>query len=257
MKRLNLTRWTLPSTLLAAIVGLFPEAQAADTVVNVTQTIVLRNAGTYDYKGKIHVWKGQSWNCNGERENGPQILRVEGDNIIVKNFKFVGDGKTMGSRGLGDPIHVTTCGNGQGNQCSRKGPRNVILDGIQGHACEDMITIGSPGASNITVQNSVLRATPQKSAWDKTIQINFGTNIKILNNRFEGGVRCVRFKPRTSGTVQGNTFNGCETAIQVSSNDADVAPMTNGPTTVTVRNNRYNDVKNKVRTLGSQVTIKN
>jgi hypothetical protein len=232
-------------------------ALAADTIVNVTQTIVLNERGrTYDFSGKLHVWKGRNWNCNAEREDGPQILRVEADNITVKNFKFIGDGRTNGSNGLGDPIHVASCGDGQGNLCSRRGPRNVVLDGIQGHACEDMITIGTPGSENITIQNSVLRATPRKASWDKTIQINFGKNIRILNNRFEGGVRCVRFKPNTTGEVRGNTFNGCGTAIQASSNDADIKPMRNGPTVVTVRNNRYVGVGTQVRKIGSQVTIK-
>lgn len=47
----------------------------------------------------------------------------------------------------GDPIHITTCGKGQGNLCSRKGPHNVVLNGIYGHACEDLLTIGTPGAT--------------------------------------------------------------------------------------------------------------
>ncbi len=110
-----------------------------------------------------------------------------------------------------------------------------------------MITIGTPGSEDITIRNSVLRATPSKSSWDKTIQINLGKNIKILNNRFEGGERCVRFKPNTSGEMRGNTFNGCVTAIQASSNDADIQPMRHGPTVVTVKSNRYNGVQNRVR----------
>ncbi len=96
-----------------------PSAHSADTIVRVTRTIVLNERGkTYDFSGKLHVWKGTKWNCNGERESGPEILRIEADNITVKNFKFIGDGKTSGSRGLGEPIHIAGCVEGQGNLCS-------------------------------------------------------------------------------------------------------------------------------------------
>lgn len=118
------------------------------------------------------------------------------------------------------------------------GPRNVTIDGLKGHACEDLITIGSPNASDITVKNSWLKAAPSKSGWDKTIQINFGRDIQILNNVFVGGLRCVRYKPGTNGRVAGNFFDGCETALQASSNDADVEPMKNGPVLVEFENNK-------------------
>ena len=159
--------------------------------VNVTSTIVINKAGVYDYKNVLHIWKGQNWNCTGELENGPQMLRIEVSNVVVKNFAFVGDGKSFGSNSLGDPIHVTTCGAGQGNKCAGS-IANITLDGINGHACEDMITIGTPGGSNITVQNSNLRANPNKKVWDKTIQNNFGKNLSFINNRFIGGARCIR-----------------------------------------------------------------
>jgi hypothetical protein len=41
-----------------------------------------------------------------------------------------------------------------------------------------------------------------------------------------------------------------------SAHSADIAPMKNGPTVVTVKGNRFNGVKNKVRKLGDQVTIR-
>ncbi|MEZ4814982.1 MAG: hypothetical protein R3A80_07235 [Bdellovibrionota bacterium] len=196
---------------------------------SVTSTIVINKAGVYDFKNVLHIWKGKSWSCTAEKENGPQILRIEASDVTVKNFAYIGDGKTHGSKGLGDPIHVASCGSGQGNLCSKKGPKNVVLDNIYGHACEDMITIGTPGGSNITIKDSVLIATPSKSKWDKTIQVNFGKDIKIYDNVFVGGERCVRFKPNTSGEVVDNTFNGCNTAVQMSAKDKDIKPMTNGP----------------------------
>jgi len=217
----------------------------------VTKTIVITKAGTYDFKSVLHIWKGANWNCNAEKENGPQILRIEADNVVVKNFHFIGDGKTKGSNGLGDPIHVTTCGKGQGNLCDRNGPRNVTLDGISGHACEDLITVGSPGARDITIKNSYLKAAPNKSSWDKTIQINFGKNITIHNNVFVGGVRCIRFKPNTTGTVTNNKFHDCGVGLLVSSNDPDVEPMQAGPSTVKIKNNS----NMKTQTKGSQARI--
>ena len=204
---------------------------------NVTETIVIKKPGTYDFKNVLHIWKGQNWNCGADKENGPQILRVEASNVTIRNFAYVGDGKTRGSKGLGDPIHIATCGKGQGNLCSGS-VRNVVLDGIYGHACEDMITIGTPNSENITIQNSVLKANPNKKNWDKTIQVNFGREINIVNNRFVGGVRCVRFKPNTTGTVLDNVFENCSSPIRVTSNDADISPMKNGPSTVEVRRNK-------------------
>lgn len=233
----------LPSELkklkFGAFSGLFKSSRF-NGMKSVSNTIVINKAGTYDFKNVLHVWKGRSWSCNGSKENGPQILRIEASNVVVKNFAFIGDGKTHGSKGLGDPIHITSCGSGQGNTCSKSGPKNVTIDGAFGHACEDMITIGTPGSNNVTIKNSVLIATPSKSAWDKTAQINFGKNINFYDNVFVGGVRCIRYKPQTSGDVEGNTFNGCSTAVQLSAKDADIKPMKNGASSVYLKGNSYN-----------------
>lgn len=220
----------------------------------VTGTIVISKSGTYDFKSVLHIWKGTGWSCSGERENGPQILRIQASNVVVKNFHYVGDGKTEGSKGLGDPVHVATCGRGQGNLCSGR-QSNVVIDGLVGHACEDLLTVGTPGNSNITVRNSYLIATPSKSAWDKTVQVNFGQNITLDNNTFVGGARCIRFKPNTSGTVTNNLFRGCETALLASSNDADISPMKNGPTRVVYKGNRCDGCGRETRTVGSEAKI--
>ncbi len=207
---------------------------------NVSNTIVITKPGVYDFKNVLHIWKGRNWNCTAGKENGPQILRIESSNVTVKNFAYVGDGKTHNSNGLGDPIHIASCGSGQGNKCSRKGPSKVVLERIYGHACEDMITVGTPGSRNITIQKSTLIPVPKKSNWDKIIQINFGTDIRILDNRFLGGKRCVRFKPNTSGMVDGNSFKSCQYAVLLSAKDKDISPMTNGPSSVVLRDNSYN-----------------
>lgn len=222
-----------------AFSGLFNSSKF-NGMKSVSNTIVITKAGVYDFKNVLHVWKGRSWSCNGQKENGPQILRVQASNVTIKNFAFIGDGKTHGSKGLGDPIHIASCGTGQGNGCGKNGPKNVTLDGIYGHACEDMITVGTPGGSNVTIKNSVLIATPSKSAWDKTVQINFGEDIKFYDNVFVGGVRCIRFKPQTTGAVEGNTFNGCSAAVQLSAKDADISPMKNGASSVYLKGNSYN-----------------
>ena len=204
---------------------------------DVSKTIVITKAGTYDFKNVLHVWKGTNHDCDGGKENGPQILRVEASNVVIKNFAYIGDGKTHGSRGLGDPIHITSCGRGQGNTCGSKGPRNVTLDRIYGHACEDMITIGTPGTRNVTIQNSTLIPVPNKGKWDKTIQINFGTDHKILKNKFIGGLRCVRLKPNTSAHIKGNSFSGCKYGVLMSTRDADISPMKDGPSTAYLSGN--------------------
>jgi hypothetical protein len=217
----------------------------------VRETIVIRRAGTYDFKGVLHVWKGKNWNCNADRENGPQILRIEADNVVIKNFHYKGDGKS-GSNGLGDPIHIATCGQGQGNRCPKDGPRNVVLDGIKGHACEDLITIGTPGVRDITIRNSYLVGNR-----DKSVQVNFGQNINFENNTFVGGGACIRYKPRTSGRVRNNTFYKCGAAIRASSNDPDISPMQAGPTTVEVKGNKFINVGTEIQRKGSQVKIIN
>jgi len=227
-----------------------PKEPAHNGEVNVTKTIVINKSGVYDFKNKLHIWKGQNWNCGADKENGPQILRIEADNVTVKNFHFVGDGKTKGSNGLGDPIHITSCGSGQGNKCPSRGPRNVVVDGLSGHACEDMITVGTPNGKDITIQNSYLKANPNKSNWDKTIQVNFGEAIKFYNNDFVGGKFCIRLKPSTSAEVVGNRFYGCRDGVKASANDADISPMKNGTVRVLMRDNKCFDCKNEISTSG-------
>lgn len=219
----------------------------------VRSTIVISAPGSYDFAGLLHVWKGPAGGCE-QKENGPQILRIEADNVVVKNFAFRGDGKD-GSSTLGDPIHVTTCGRGQGNECTRPGPKRVILDGIVGHACEDLLTAASPGGDSITIQNSVLFANPTPSQRDKTLQFNFGKNFVLRGNVFVDGERCTRFKPNTTGLLDGNTFWDCAYPSRISSNDADIAPMRNGPVTLRLKNNAFKRCKTVVSRSGDQAQV--
>lgn len=219
----------------------------------VRSTLVITAPGTYDFSGILHVWKGTAGGC-AQKENGPQILRIESDNVVVKNFAFRGDGKN-GSSTLGDPIHVTTCGRGQGNECARPGPKRVVLDGIVGHACEDLLTAASPGGEHITIQNSVLFANPTASQRDKTIQFNFGQNFVLRNNVFVDGERCTRFKPNTTGLLEGNTFWDCAYPSRISSNDADITPMRNGPVTLRIKNNTFKRCKTAVSRSGDQAKV--
>ncbi len=211
----------------------------------VKNTIVITKPGTYDFKNVLHIWNGRNHDCDAGKENGPQILRIEASNVIIKNFAYVGDGKTHGSSGLGDPIHIASCGRGQGNTCGSNGPKNVTLDRIYGHACEDMITIGTPGTKNVAIQNSTLIPVPNRGKWDKTIQINFGTDHKILNNKFIGGLRCVRLKPNTSAQINGNSFSGCKYGVLMSTKDSDIAPMKDGPSTAFLGSNSGGPVRCK------------
>jgi len=234
---------SIPTANIKPIMGSEPISSFNGTV-NVTSTIVITKPGVYDYKNVLHIWKGQNWNCGGDLENGPQMLRIEVSNVVIKNFAFVGDGKSFGSKGLGDPIHVTTCARGQGNECAGS-IHNVTLDGINGHACEDMITIGTPGGTNITVQNSILRANPNKPMWDKTIQNNFGKNLSFINNRFIGGLRCIRLKPNTGAYIANNEFVNCADPVLATSDDKDIKPMTNGPVVFEMKGNKYSGTNNQ------------
>lgn len=219
----------------------------------VRDTLVITRAGTYDYTGILHIWKGAAGGC-AQKENGPQILRIEADNVVIKNFAFRGDGKG-GSSTLGDPIHVTTCGRGQGNLCTRPGPRSVVLTGIVGHACEDLLTAASPGGDNITLENSILFANPTASYRDKTVQFNFGKNFVVRNNVFVDGERCTRFKPNTAGLLEGNTFWDCAYPSRISSDDADISPMRNGPVTVRLKNNAFKRCKTVISRSGTEAKV--
>ena len=182
-------------------------------------------------------------------------MRIEANDVTIKNFHFVGDGKSHGSKGLGDPIHIASCGKGQGNLCPKNKPRRVVLDGIFGHACEDLITVGTPGTQDITVRNSYLKANPRQSSWDKTVQINFGKEVNFYDNIFVGGKFCLRYKPNTSGEVIGNEFYDCQRALMASSNDADISPMKDGPVTVRYVDNHCFDCYREVTTKGDKVRI--
>ena len=231
----TLTPSSIPTNKIKLLMGSEPMSNFNGTV-NVTNTIVINKPGVYDFKNVLHIWKGQNWGCSAV-ENGPQMLRIEVSNVVVKNFAFVADGKSFGSVGIGDPIHVATCGRGQGNLCTGI-ITNVVLDGINGHACEDLLTMGTPGVNNVTVQNSILRANPNQKIWDKTIQTNFGKHINYVNNRFIGGARCIRLKPNTDAYIAGNEFINCQFPVEATSNDKDISPMTNGPVTFQMKKNK-------------------
>lgn len=242
-----------PSELVASKPKLADAYARFPTRKEVTSPIVISRSGTYDFSGILHIWKGPAGGCE-QKENGPQILRIEADNVTIKNFAFRGDGQA-GSSTLGDPIHVTTCGRGQGNECPRPGPRSVVLDGIVGHACEDLITAASPGGDNITIQNSVLFANPNPRFRDKTVQFNFGQNFLLRNNVFVDGERCTRFKPNTSGRLEGNTFWDCKNPSRISSDDADISPMRDGPVTLRLKNNIFRGCSTVVTRSGAQAKV--
>lgn len=242
---------TSSSSSTASYSDLFKKSNFNGTK-NVTETIVIKKAGTYDFKNVLHIWKGKSWGCTADKEHGPQILRIEASDVIVKNFSYIGDGTTHGSNGLGDPIHIASCGTGQGNKCPTPGPSNLTIEKLYGHACEDMITIGTPKSSDIIIKGSTIIANPKKSTWDKTIQVNFGKNINITDNTFIGGSQAIRFKPRTTGAVEKNVFKNVSTAVGMSSNDSDIEPMKNGTTTVIFSENNYYGAK--VRCNGKTIS---
>lgn len=234
--------------------GLPPPPESTE-IVEVFETIVITESGVKDFENKLHVWKGQDWDCTADKENGPQILRIEADDVTIKNFHFVGDGSSFGSNGLGDPIHVTSCGRGQGNKCPPGGPLDVVLDGIYGHACEDLVTVGTPGTARITIQNSYLKANPDPKSWDKTIQINFGDAINFYNNIFVGGSACIRYMANTNGEVIGNSFYGCKNAVRASGDLAPIEPMEPGPVRIRYKDNKCFNCKQEIQILNGDVKV--
>jgi hypothetical protein len=212
---------------------------------NVTSTIVITKPGTYDFKNVLHIWKGKDWKCADEKENGPQILRIEASNVVVKNFAFVGDGKSYGSKGLGDPIHITTCGKGQGYDCP-PGMENITLDKIEGNGCEDLINIGTPNTKNITIQNSTFWPNPKPQDKSKLLYVNYGKNLIIRNNIFhgiKGVVRAIRIMPNNSALIENNTFDSLSIGVQFTSEVTFPDRIKPGPTTIQFKGNKFTNTK--------------
>lgn len=224
------------------------------TSVDVFETIVINKPGVYDFKNVLHVWKGQSWPCTGDLEHGPQILRVEASNVTIKNFAYLGDGKTRNSHGLGDPIHIATCARGQGNKCD-PGPDSVTIDSMYGHACEDLLTTGR-GVTHLTVKNSTLLANPDKNTWDKTFQINFGKGLVFENNAFWGGEYCIRILQGVDAVINDNTFYQCRDAVKMGSAEATFANLIPETSKIYFNNNVMSGVKNNVVCDGKEITSK-
>lgn len=175
------------ATVLSTAIPTF--AQSSQTKV-VKKTIVLSKPGTYDFKGVLHVWKGKG-KCN-QKEGQPSILKVTSDNVVVKNFYW---------ENAPDGVHVFRT----------KGTpiRNVTLDNIRGHACEDALTIRG---EDIIVQNSELRDNP-KGESDKTVAAASSKNLLFKNVTFKGGGKCIRFKSGADIRVEDSVFDGCDLPV--------------------------------------------
>jgi len=190
------------------------------------KTIVIKKSGTYDFKNVLHKWTG-SGKCI-QRENQTQCLRIEADNVTVKNLAIKGN--------CGDVIHISNSSRGQGNYGN--GPKNVTIDNLTAHACEDLLTTGK-GVKNFTLKNSTLFGNPNSSQRDKIVQLNFGDNIKIQNNKFVDSIRCLRIKPRVKVSATGNSFFNCKQPILASATDADVQNMRNGKPSIKESGNKF------------------
>lgn len=222
---------------------------------DVFETIVIKEPGTYDFKNVLHVWKGQDWSCGADKEHGPQILRVEASNVVIKNFAYIGDGKNYESMGLGDPLRIATCARGQGNLCPA-GPIDVTLENIFGHACEDLLTTGN-GVSNLTIKNSTFLAGPNKETWDKIFQLNFGKNISIFGNYFLGGEYAIRVAQGVELNVNSNIFQGSRDAVKMGSVVASFRGLPEEKSALIFSQNSLINVKNAVTCDGKKATSKN
>ena len=86
-------------------------------VVNLHETITITKPGVYDYKGTMHIWKGDG-GCHIFSDPLPS-LTIDADNVTVKNF---------GVRSAKTGIYVTDKEDGR--------PRSgVKIENIEVRAC--------------------------------------------------------------------------------------------------------------------------
>lgn len=84
----------------------------AEKMATLHKTIVIKEAGVYDYGKVMHSWRGGG-SCGFLGAHTP-VLIVRASNVTVKNFGF---------RDAVSGIYVEA------------GVRNIRLDNIEGHAC--------------------------------------------------------------------------------------------------------------------------
>lgn len=107
---------------------------------NLHKTIVIRKPGVYDYKGVMHIWKGEG-NCTVFGAKYP-VMEIHADNVTVRNFGY--KDATVG-------IVVSDKESGEAR-------RSVVLENIEGLACREALEL--PRASqNVMIKDSIFRVT--------------------------------------------------------------------------------------------------
>jgi hypothetical protein len=160
---------------------------------NVSQPIIIDRPGVYDFKRVLHRWRGAG-SCD-QGEGQPYILLITANNVTVKNFYY---------QGAPDGVHVRCHDNRDG--C--KGEiRNIVLENMRGHACEDALTVRR--ARNVHIKGGLFAENPDSRYRDKTMAMNSSKEVLIDGVYFKGGATCVRFKSGADIRVKDSVFDGC------------------------------------------------
>lgn len=191
---------------------------------NISKTIVITQAGVYDYQNVLHVWNGPGA-CN-QQENQPYILRIAASNVTVKNFAY---------KNAPDGIHIGTANDGQGYN-SGDSITNIVLDNVVGWACEDALTT-QYGVQNVLIKNSLFLGNPNPNYRDKLLQLNFG-DVTIENTTLMDTATCMMFKGSQHITVRNSRFINCDRGVNGSDHDGILGKIGTGPSTLT---SEYNE----------------
>lgn len=196
--------------------GCRPETFTPSRTESVNRTIVIDEAGVYDFNNVLHRWTG-SGSCN-QTENQPYILRIAASNVTVRNFYY---------ENAPDGIHIGTANDGQGHSSGRP-ISNIVLENVIGRACEDALTT-QYGVRQVTIRDSMFLPNANASYRDKLLQLNFG-DVTVERTTFYGGgdSLCLMFKGGQNIVVRDSCFNDCDRALNGSTINGIVGRISTG-----------------------------
>ena len=159
-------------------------------IVNVSQTITVRQGQIFDGKGKLYDWTGEG-DCS-QVEGMPPMFKLA-SNSALRNLRM---------RNAPDGIHI-------------KGS-NVLVDNIVNvDVCEDAISIKLDENKSIPT-DIIISNSKFYDCEDKAIQITRGKNLLIANNEFHRCAKAIRVKENASDIrFENNKVYGAKIAIKV------------------------------------------
>lgn len=159
-------------------------------IVNVSQTITVRQGQIFDGKGKLYDWTGQG-DCS-QSEGMPPMFKLA-SNSALRNLRM---------RNAPDGVHI-------------KGS-NVLVDNIVNlDVCEDAISIKLDENKSIP-KDIIISNSKFYDCEDKAIQITRGKNLLIANNEFHRCAKTIRVKENASDIrFENNKVYDAKIAIKV------------------------------------------